>query len=190
MKTQDEVDIVNPVKAAPVHLGYLETLTHLWLESNKLIIDKSRRMFVSWWALGIHLHYAFTNTNRRIGIVSKKFEDACSHLTNMEFIWKNIPEEVYPSELRPKMRTKEGFIFFDEIDTTIHAIASGPDQTRQYGYSALFFDEFDFWSEQESTYAAAKPTLGGGGKLTIATTHCPQTSGVESFYKQLLEDQL
>jgi phage FluMu gp28-like protein len=188
--TQDEVDVKNPVKAAPVHLGYLETITHVWVENNKLIVDKSRRMWISWLFLSLHLHMAFTNTNRRIGIVSKKFEDACAHLVNMQFIWEHIPEEIYPAELRPQMRTKEGFIFFDEIGSTIHALASGPDQARQYGFSALFFDEFDFWSEQESTYAAAKPTLQGGGKISIATTHCPQTSGVESFYKQLLEDNL
>lgn len=188
--TMDEVDKFAPVKPAPVHRPYIPSIVRIWENRNQVIIDKSRRMWISWLMLCLHLHMAFTNTNRRIGIVSKKFDDACSHLQLMEFIWKNIPEDVYPSELRPKMRTKQGFIFFDEIGTTVHALASGPDQARQYGFSALFFDEFDFWEEQEATYGAAEPTLKGGGKLTIATTHAPLDTGYDSFYKHLVEDRL
>lgn len=188
--TLDEVDRMAPVKPAPTDRPYIPSIVRLWEREPMVIIDKSRRMWISWLMLSLHLHAAFTQTNRRIGIVSKKFEDACSHLRLMEFIWKHIPEELYPSELRPKMRTKEGFIFFDEINSTIHALASGPDQARQYGFSYIFFDEFDFWDDQEATYGAAEPTLKGGGKLTIATTHAPIDTGKDSFYKCLVEDRL
>ena len=77
-----------------------------------------------------------------------------------------------------------------EIDSVIHALASGSDQARQYGFSALFFDEFDFWPLAEDTYAAAKPTLQGGGKLSIVTTHAMQVTGADSFYRMLLEDRI
>lgn len=188
--TRDEVDAKNPVKAAPVQWGYIQTLTNLIQEYEKVIIDKARRMWCSWLVLSYALHLAFTNTNRRVGIVSKKFEDACAHLESMKFIWEHIPEEIYPAEYRPTPRYKEGFIYFDEIGSTIHALASGPDQARQYGFSFLFFDEFCFWDEQEATMAAAQPTLDGGGKLVIATTHAPLTTGEEPYYKQILEDSL
>lgn len=190
--TMDEVDKNAPVKAAPMHLPYVETIATVWADQNnsKLVIDKSRRMWISWLMLALHLHATFTATNRRTGIVSKKFEDACAHLKNMEFIYKNIPEDIYPVDCRPKMRIKEGFIHFDELDSVIHALASGPDQARQYGFSFLFFDELDFWQEQESTYSAAKPTLQGGGKITIVSTHALVDSGVTSFYRKLVEDRL
>jgi len=189
--TQDEVDQYAPVKPAPVHRPYIKTITRAWQESDKLIVDKSRRMWISWIMLALHLHLSFTNTNRRVGIVSKKFEDSCAHLKNMKFIYDRIPEDVWPASLRPALREKEGFIYFDAIESVVHAVAQGPDQARQYGFSALFFDEMDFWPEAEATYGAAKPTLQGGGKITIVTTHNWQVVGKdESFYKKLLTDQV
>lgn len=188
--TQDEVDALQPLKPAPMHLAYIPSIARIWQQNDLVIVDKCRRMWISWLMLSLHLQLAFTKTYRRIGIVSKKFEDSCAHLRNMEFIYKEIPDSVYPKACRPQMRIKEGFIFFDEIHSTIHALAMGPDQARQYGFSALFFDEMDFWPGQEATFSAAKPTLQGGGKLTIATTHCMQETGEESFYRRLLEDRL
>lgn len=195
--TQDEVDRRNPVKEAPMERGYLKCITALWTDlvsgripGNVLIVDKSRRMWVSWLFKALHLHHAFTNISRRVGVVSKKAEDSYNHLRDMEFIWKNIPDSIYPEKYRPKIRTKEGYIFFDEIDSSIHGIASGPDQTRQYGFSCLFFDEFDFWEQQEPTYGAAEPTLKGGGVLTIATTHAPTDSGEDSFYNHMVLDRI
>jgi len=195
--TQDEVDRKNPIKYAPVDRGYVQTLTAVWsdlvhgrLDGSVLIVDKSRRMWVSWLFKALHLHYSFTNICRRVGIVSKKAEDSFSHLRDMEFIWRNIPDSIYPAKYRPEMRVKEGFIFFDEIDSAIHGIASGPDQTRQYGFSCLFFDEFDFWEKQEPTYGAAEPTLKGGGVLTIATTHAPTDTGLDTFYRCMVEDRI
>jgi hypothetical protein len=194
--TQDEVDVLRPVKPAPVrpdlpqYKPYLEPIVRIWQSTDKLVVDKSRRMWISWLFLSLHLHYAFTNTNRRVGIVSKKFEDACAHLRNMKFIYDNIPDAVWPKDCRPKLRDKEGFLFFDELESTVHALASGPDQARQYGFSKLFFDEMDFWPEAEATFGAAKPTLQGGGGLTVVSTHAMQDTGVESFYKRLIHDEL
>jgi hypothetical protein len=189
--TQDEVDPRMPVKPAPIHRPYVKTVVRLWQENDRILIDKSRRMWMSWLFLALHLHLAFTQTNRRIGVVSKKFEDACAHLDNMRFIWEHMPPEVWPPDVRPKLRAKEGFLYFDEIDSVVHALASGPDQARQYGFSALFFDEMDFWEKAEATYAAATPTLQGGGKLTIVTTHNPEMAEQdESFYKRILEDRI
>ena len=194
--TRDEVDAKAPVKPAPVweneplYKPYIEPITRVWQNEQTVILDKARRMYISYLMLILHLHLAMTNTDRRVGIVSKKFEDSCAHLENMKAIYENIPEAVWPSSTRPELRSKEGFIYFDSIGSVIHAMASGPDQARQYGFSALFFDEFDFWDNQEATYGAAAPTLQGGGKLTIATTHSFVDTGVESFYRRMLEDRL
>lgn len=169
---------------------YLEPIIRSWQENQMVIVDKARRMWISYLMLCLHLHLAFTNTDRRIAIVSKKFEDSVAHLENMRRIYEAIPDDIYPRDCRPSLRFKEGFIYFDEIDSIIHAVASGPDQMRQYGFSAAFFDEMDFWESQEATYTAAAPTLQGGGKLTIATTHRLVDTGEESFYRKLYEDRM
>lgn len=194
VKTKDEVDAKAPLKWAPVWEGvpgykpYIKPITRVWESEPLVIVDKSRRMWLSYLMLVLHLHMAFTNTDRRIGIMSKKFEDSCAHLENMKLIYEAIPEEVWPSDTRPKMRIKEGLIAFDEIGCLIHGIASGPDQARQFGYSAIFWDEMDYCAETELTYGSLIPTISGGGKLTIASTHQYQASGETSFYRRLLED--
>lgn len=194
--TRDEVNPKEPIRLAPLTPGvsgykpYIEPIIRVWQDNQMVICDKARRMWISYLFLALHLHAAFTNTDHRIGIVSKKFDDACAHLDNMRRMYEAIPEEIYPAATRPTLRTKEGFLYFDEIDSIVHALASGPDQARQYGFSKLFFDEFDFWEAQEGTYTAAAPTLQGGGKLTIATTHKMIDTGEESFYRKLLEDRM
>lgn len=169
---------------------YLEPVIRIWQDNPMTIVDKARRLWISYLMLSLHLHMAFTNTDRRIGIMSKKFEDSCAHLENMKRIYEAIPEDIYPSEARPKMRIKEGLIAFDEIGSLIHGIASGPDQARQFGFSAIFWDEADFCEKQEETYGALMPTLQNGGRLTIATTHALVDTGIESFYRKLYEDRI
>lgn len=196
VKTKDEVNAKEPLRWAPVwpdvvgYKPYIEPITRLWQNEPLVIIDKSRRLWISYLNLVLHLHLAFTNTDRRIAIMSKKFEDSVAHLETMKFIYENIPDEVWPKDTRPVMRIKEGLIAFDEIGSTIHGIASGPDQARQFGYSAIFWDEIEFCENVEKTYGALVPTISGGGKLTIATTHQFQASGETSFYRRLLEDQV
>lgn len=194
--TRDEVNPKEPVRLAPLTPGlpgfkpYVEPIIRVWQESPMFICDKARRMWLSYLMITLHLHLAFTNTDRRIGIMSKKFDDACEHLANMKRIYDAIPEDIYPSACRPTMRIKEGMIYFDEIGSMIHAVASGPDQARQYGFTAIFWDEMDFCDNQETTYAALSPTLQNGGRLSIATTHRMQDTGTDSFYRLLLEDRI
>lgn len=196
VKTKDEVDAKNPLKWAPVwpdvpgYKPYIEPITRVWESEPLVIIDKSRRLWISYLNLVLHLHLAFTNTDRRVGIMSKKFEDSVAHLDNMKLIYENIPEEVWPASTRPTLRIKEGLIVFDEIGSTVHGIASGPDQARQFGYSAIFWDEIEYCSDTEATYGSLIPTISGGGRLTIATTHQYQASGEISFYRRLLEDSV
>jgi len=194
--TRDEVDKDNPVKLAPMTPGlpgykpYVETAIRVLEACPRTIFDKSRRMWISYTILAFYLHRSFTNTDQRYGIVTEKFDKSVEHLRNMKLMYENIPEEIYPKACRPTLKSREGLIEFEEIGSLIHAIASGPDQARQFGFSGLFFDEYDFWADQESTYAAALPTLGNTGLLTIATTHQMIATGEDSHYKKLLEDRL
>lgn len=194
--TRDEVNAKEPLRLAPMTEGlpgykpYLEPIIKVWRANPMMIIDKSRRMWVSYLCLSLQLHLSFTRPDGRIGIMSKKFEDAVFHLDNIRKMYELIPEELYPAACRPTLKYKEGLIYFEEIDTYIHALAAGPDQARQYGFSSIFADEFAFTENQELTYAALAPTLQNGGKLLIATTHPLIDTGEEIFYRRLLEDRL
>lgn len=196
VKTRDEVDSKAPLKWAPVweneplYKPYIEPITRAWQDERLFIVDKSRRLWISYLMLVLHLHLAMTHTDRRVAIMSKKYDDSCEHLITMQRIYENIPEEIWPAATRPVLRIKEGLIAFDAIGSYVHGIASGPDQARQFGYSAIFWDEMDFCENVEQTYGALIPTISGGGRLTIATTHQFQATGEDSFYRRLLEDRV
>lgn len=193
--TKDERDTTMPVKPAPVwpkhphYKWYIKPCMNI-LQSctkDKIVFDKTRRMWISYTVLTFLLHHAFTHTDQRIGITTENATKSQEHLNNIAFIYENIPEEIWPAELRPTMRTKEGFIYFDEVGSVIHGLASGADQARQFGFSILFFDEMDFWEEQELTWAAAVPTT---DRIIIASTHKMQETGEDSFYKRIINDQI
>ncbi len=197
--TRDEVDALAPVKPAPLwpeqeyYKPYILPATRAWqrlAHTTGIVYDKSRRMWISYLILCLHLHAAFRKTDRRIGVITEKHEKSCAHLDNMVRIYKNIPDDVYPQDTRPTVRTKEGLIAFDEIESYVHGVASGPDQVRQFGFSNIFWDEIDFCERQDETWAALVPTISGGGSFTGASTHKLVDTGVESFYQRLVEDRL
>lgn len=195
MHTFDPADQRVPVKRMNLdELPYIESVVRAFQaqtpEDPLLIIDKSRRMRISWTMCALHLHYAFTNIERHVGMFSKKQEDADELLGRCKFIYDNIPEDVYPSELRPKYRRVQNVLEFAELGSVMRALPQGADQARQHGFSRIMFDEFGFWPEAAATYGATIPTLQGGGLMTIVSTHPRLFAGGDPFYKKLLQDNL
>lgn len=186
--TIDEVDARTPVKAAPSDRAYLKSLTMLWAREPLLAVFKSRRMWLSWLFIALYLHDTFTHLHRRTFFVSKKQEDADDLVGRALSIYENIPRNVFPAEFLPKARRKENFLIFDELGSSIQAVASGPDQLRQFTASGIFMDEFGFWQNERDTYTASKPTITGGGRVTIVSTPPPQFGTSPTFFKQLVFD--
>lgn len=192
VKTQDQADPNAPIKTAPVDRAYVRYLCELWKTEDKIIIEKSRRLWVSWFFICAHLHLAFTNLERNVFFVSKKEDDAFDLVRKAMFVYENIPDSVWPRELRPTANFKSGsgIIHFKENNSFIYGIPSGSDQLRSRTASAIFFDEFAFMPECVDAFVSSKPTLQGGGRCSIVSTNPVLYTETDCFFWQLVDDRV
>lgn len=182
--TKDENDPINPFKPIPIDKDYLAIAVKVWKEERFVAFPKSRQMMLSWVMVACHLWDAMFHKGRLIGCMSKKEDDADALLERMKFILEHIPEDVWPSELRPKWRKIYCEISFPEMNSIVMALPEGADQARSRTFSRLLCDEMAFWDKAKETYSAAIPTLGANSCLTAISSAAP------SFFKQIVFDNV
>ena len=181
--TKDEVDEKNPVKAFPTHFKYLEYFFKIWVKEKKIGVPKSRRMFMTWALITLHVWDAMLHPGRNIAFVSKKEDDADELIKKALFVVENIPESVFPKELRPAHNYKFCSLEFKEIGSIIRGFPQGADQLRMFTFSRIMADEMGFWEHAEAMYASSIPTLDGGGAISCLSSPAP------GFFKDLVFDQ-
>ena len=182
--TRDQVDQINPCKAFPSHFEYLRLFFKIWQKERLVAVPKSRRMYMSWACITLHLWDAMWHQGRHIAFVSKKEDDANDLIDRALFILDNIPESVLPKALRPKHNAKFCMIEFPEIDSKIQGFPQGADQLRTFTFSRVLGDECAFWKDAQKFYSASYPTIEGGGCMTLISSPAP------GFFKSLVFDKL
>lgn len=182
--TLDQADAEEPVKQFPFHLDYLRQMAFHWEHEPLFAVKKSRRMVVTWSMITFILWDAMFHIGRANFIISKKEKDADDLVRKCFFIYNHIPEEVLPKEVLPKANYKFCKLEFPELDSYIMGLPQGEDQIRQYTASRVFLDEFAFMEKARSTWAGLKPTITGGGKISIVST--PEMS----FFKAIVDDEI
>jgi len=190
--TLDEVDQAQPVKPYPSHFEYARFITLMWQHHKKMAIPKSRRMTVSWTCLALIVHDAIFHKGRSWAVTSKKEEDARELVSRCEFIMNHIPADKIAPELLPKMKrggmqSSPPVIEFEQLNSRIQGFPQGGNQLRQRGFSGIFEDECAFQEESEATYAAAEPTIRGGGRFIKVSSRAIEDGG---FFKKIVFDQL
>lgn len=192
VKTHDEVDSVNPIKSYPSHFTYLFFLVQMWMKFKKLAIPKSRRMTVSWTYIGLTVWDVIFHKGRSWAFTSKKEQDAAELVERAEFIFKHIPPDMISPDLLPKMKngrmqSAPPAIIFPELYSSIEGFPQGADQLRQRGFSGIFEDECAFQEDSEATYAAAEPTIKGGGYMVKVSSRSIKDGG---FFKRVCFDKI
>lgn len=187
--TLDQVSHDSPIKPYPSYLEYLKFLTNLWTKEKLIAVPKSRRMFCSWNFISLYLHDTIFNSGRFNGFVSKKEDDAGDLIARAEFIYNKIPEWRIPRALLPKLKNgkmskQPPLMEFEEINSKIQGFPQGADQLRQFTLSGILGDECAFWDQAQAFYSASKPTLDGGGRMTLISSRSP------GFFKKIVFDQL
>lgn len=187
--TLDQVDQRNPIKPFPSDLEYLELLTAIWLRKRTIAIPKSRRMTCSWNFISLFYHDTVFNKGRFNGFVSKKEDDAADLVSRAEFIHNHIPEWRIPKALMPKIKNgkmskQPPIMEFEELNSKIQGFPMGSDQLRQFTLSGILGDECAFWDKAQEFYSASKPTLDGGGRMTLISSRSP------GFFKKIVFDKL
>lgn len=181
--THDEHDSIHPTKKFPP-LDYLMDLAKLFVIEDKVLVEKSRQMMVSWIACSFALWLAMFHEGKRVFIQSKKEADANALLDRCKFIYRELPEVMriqYPAN-KPMPYCK---MQWGKQNSIIQAIPQGADVLRQYTSSLIISDEMAFQEKAEEAYIAARPTLIGGGKFIGISS-----PNYKEFFYQMVGDKL
>jgi hypothetical protein len=176
--TLDSTDLLNPVKAFPNH-PWLQRMSEDWMREPLYSCFKSRRMTITWLFVFLHLWLAMFREGASVFFVSDKEEKSDELVKRAEFIYNNIPPD---KMLKPACKSSYCYLEFPGLNSYIQGVPQGADQLRQYTATAILNDEFAFWSKARETFMASKPTIDGGGKVTLISS--PQ----EGFFKELCFD--
>lgn len=163
--TLDTHDAVNPKKKLP-DKEYLRVTTEIWQREPLLLIPKSRQMMVSWLMIALHYWMAAYHQGKFVFFQSKKEEDADILLDRANFVHLNLVSWLQPNA-KPKSYCR---MVFPGMDSKIQAVSQAADSIRSQTASAIFSDEMAFQPHSRDAYAAAKPTIDGGGKFTGVST--------------------
>lgn len=176
--TLDEADKLNPVKAFP-NDPWLQWVAWKWMNEDLIALFKSRRMMISWLFIFLHLWAVMFLEGRSVFFVSDKEEKSDELIDRVEFIYNHIPDDII---LKPRIKRTYCHFEVPGLNNYILGVAQGARQLAQYTASFLFFDEFAHWERARETFMAAKPTIDGGGKVTLVS------SPKEGFFKEICFD--
>jgi len=175
VNTLDEAGgTVRPFPARP----YLQDVVRLWKQNQLLAIPKSRRMMLSWTMVACCTWLAAYTPNARVAMMARKLgrteqEGSNGLVWRARFIMEQIPQR------NPLLRPIETVYTTGRLSfpngSEIIALGEGPDQARQMGFTAVLADEFGFWERAYETWIALKPTIQGGGKITLLSSAYPGT---------------
>ncbi|HHT9145259.1 MAG TPA: hypothetical protein ACFYD4_06190 [Candidatus Wunengus sp. YC61] len=163
---------------------YLRDLAWLFLNERLLLIEKSRQMMITWFMVAAHLWDAMFHQGRRIAFQSKKEADANNLIDRAKFIYNHLPDFLKQGDCRadPFAYCK---LQFSHLNSIIQGIPQGPEQLRQYTNSRVFMDEAAFQEQAEEAFIAMKPTIVGGGSVTMVSS-----SNFKNFFYRLAKDKI
>jgi len=184
--SHQEPDLGDPVKPFPIERPHLEAFTHLWRNNKLLVIVKCRQVMLTWLFCILNLWLGMFNKGRLIILQSKREEDAIGDsntgdglLGRCKFVLNHLPKAYVP-----KYVSRENRIVFPDHNSTIWALPQGGDIIRQRTCSSIFSDEAGVQEEFAEAYAAAIPTIRGGGRFTVLGTANP------GYMQLLAEDRI
>ena len=161
-----------------------EERPHIWFVLDRCLtepllwVEKSRQMQVTWGICLYLLWQAKFHSNKLVFAQSKKETDAANLVFNqspevgrISFMESNLPEELKSIDFSTaasfgKLRFPNG--------SQIMGVPEGADIIRSYTASVIFEDEACFQPEIENAFAAAMPSVKGGGQLILVSTPWPQ----------------
>lgn len=159
-----------------LRFAYLRYLTEQRLKHQIFSIEKPRRMMITWWMLCLYLYEMMTMPNIAAAIVSKKEQDSaylCGP-NRMQFVYEHISADIWPNKPVVKYSSKnsDGWTLVEcpQTGSSIRAVASGPDQLRQFTFTRILLDEFAFHDRAREEWTACKPCIEGGGHIDMVST--------------------
>jgi phage FluMu gp28-like protein len=179
--TLDGIDLRSPIKQFPT-TEYLKYATDLWMKEKLTAWPKSRRMIMSWTATWWHLWLAMFHEGASVYFQSETEKKSDELIERAEFMRSHIPQsELILPKLKGNKKTYCSMVW-PGLYSQILGVAQGANQLRGPTATALLFDECAFWERQRESITAAKPTIEGGGRITLISSANP------GFFKDIVFD--
>lgn len=169
--------------------AYAELLTRRWQTESLLAIAKSRRMVVSWLFIALNTWLAATHPGSKIGFLARKegkteAEGSAELVKRADFILSSLPPVFPPRYYVPGTHTYSKCYIRLPNGSEILGLGAGADQARQLTFTSVFCDEMAYWDEAYETWTGLKPTITGGGRITLVSSAGP------GVFKSIVHDQL
>jgi len=177
--TTDPHDPEHSIKLFPPKT-YLEFLVSTWLREKRLVVEKSRKMIITWCMLALHLWLASRTPGAFIYFQSQKEDKADRLIQRAYHIWKYLPELLRPQAVYTYCKLK-----FPVLDSIIQGVPQGTDVIMDETVTAIFSDEQSTQEQAEEAFMIGKPTIDAGGRYTAVGT-----ARAACFMKRLVFDEL
>jgi phage FluMu gp28-like protein len=172
VKTRDESDPLQSTKPFPLHLKYVRELWTILRDSQRVVIAKSRQMFVSWEVAAFVLHTARFKPNQAIYWQAQQWDEAVEKVCmptggfmgRCQFMEKNLPDW-----MRLPVKESEGRLQYPN-GSIIQALAGGADKARGKTFSIYVGDEFAHQEDQSGVFMTIAPLLQKGAKGIFIST--------------------
>ena len=176
VNTRDEADPQRTIKAFPLHLDYVRDTWTLLEAQQRIVIAKSRQMFVSWILSAFAVWTARYKPNSLVIYQTQKWEDAVAMVATpgsakdggyagrMQFIEAHLP-----SWMRARFISSEGQIDYPN-GSRVMALAGGANQIRGKTATLVIEDEFAFQPGAKGVYTAVAPLIQKGAKFIAVST--------------------
>ncbi len=190
--TKDEHDKENPEKRFPSecrkdrpNYRYLRLITRLFQRYDKILIEKSRQVLMSWLFCALALWYALRYKGSFVIIQKTKEETAIRLLERIKFIYDRLPKEMQSRDAR----SVETILEFKDLGSKIMAVSQDSEAVAGDTVSLLIADEMSKQPHGAQAYFSSRPTVAGGGKYIGICTPSFLDGGFANLLIHDMEDQ-
>jgi hypothetical protein len=126
---------------------------------------------LSWLFCALHTWLALYHPHSKVFLISDRESKSAELLDRCQGIIERLPEDRC---LRPRLhRTIAPPVLTLDNGATMYGMAEGSDVMRAYTATGVLCDEMAHWQWAGASYAALKPTVDNGGRLTIVSSAAP-----------------
>jgi len=171
-RTADEHDPAHVYKPFPIR-GYLRIIDRVFDELQIAYIEKTGQMKLTWVFVGKTLHNAMFQNSRLIADQSENQKKANAVLGRQKHMYRGLVDfaPLFEKSGGPPIAKEVNGKFgsdteleFPQNNSKIIAIPQGKDAVQSYTWSIIFADELNLQPKSGEGYAAAAPSIGGGGR--------------------------
>ena len=166
-------------------MKYLEVLAREWQRGKPeiLIVPKARRMRLTWLFVSLNVWMCMYRKNANCWFVSSKEEKSGDLVSRAKGIVERLPQDLL-EPVKTYHRNSPPELRFLETGSKIMGVPEGADQLRQYASTSILADEIASWEWPRAAYTAMKPTIEGGGRMTLLSSAYP------GFYRELCAGEI